>query len=91
MSNLVPIVIRLPQEDLERYKSIAFGSKVSFSGLVREALDESFPDVFGKTKGKKKKKLSFWDIGKIAVKGGPRDGSVNHDYYLNRLIEEQRG
>lgn len=90
MSNLTATIIRLPEEELVRYKKIASKSEVSFSTLVREALDESFPHTHKPSKSKKKE-LSFFDIGKIAVKGGPRDGSVNHDYYLNKQIEEARG
>ena len=27
-------------------------------------------------------KYSIWDLGKDPAKGGPRDGSVNHDKYF---------
>lgn len=81
MSNLTPTIVRLPKEDLERYKRVATKSGTSFSALVREALDESFPQIVA-PKQKKRKKMSFFDIGKIAVKAGVRDGSVNHDKYI---------
>lgn len=77
MSNLVPTVIRLPKEDLKKYKEIAAEEGVSFSELVRDSLG-----VVAPSSKKRKKKLGFWDIGKIAVKGGPRDGSINHDKYI---------
>lgn len=86
MSNLVPTIIRLPREDLKKYKAIAADEGVSFSELVRDSLAIVGPPV-----KRSKKRLSFFDIGKIAVKGGPKDGARNHDYYLNKLVEEQRG
>ena len=82
MSDYVVTNIRLPKEDLITYRQIALSSGKSFSELVREVLAR-FVHPAEVTVGRVKKKYpSFWEIDKIAVSGGPKDGSVKHDQYI---------
>ncbi|MEK7521589.1 MAG: hypothetical protein AAB599_02185 [Patescibacteria group bacterium] len=78
MSGLIPTIVRLPKSDLKRYKAIAAEEGMSFSELVRDALGTAIAP----SAGKGKKKVSFFDITKIAVKGGVRDGAMDHDKYI---------
>jgi len=81
MSKFVTTNIRLPKEDLIAYRQIAVASGKSFSQLVREVLAKfSHPVEISKTSSKKYP--SFWEIKKIAVSGGPKDGSTKHDKYI---------
>jgi hypothetical protein len=81
MSKFVATNIRLPKEDLVFYRQVALASGKSFSELVREALAKNMHPV-ELPKKKNKKYPSFWEIEKIAVSGGPKDGSTKHDRYL---------
>jgi len=81
MSNYIVTNIRLPKEDLVHYRQIALASGRSFSELVRELLARNlYPVEVPKTK--KKKYPRFREIEKVAVSGGPRDGSTKHDRYI---------
>lgn len=86
MANLTPTIIRLPEEDLAKYKTLAAMENLSFSALVREALQTLFPTVSKKGS----KKFNFWDIGRLAVNSKIKDASLKHDYYLNRLHKEKK-
>lgn len=81
MNNCTVTNIRLPKEDLVHYRQIALASGKSFSELVRELLAQSLhPVVMPMTR--KKKYPCFREIEKIAVSGGPKDGSTKHDRYI---------
>lgn len=74
--------IRLPKEDLIAYRQIALSSGKSFSELVREVLAKFVHPVEVVARKAKKKYPSFWEIEKVAVSGGPKDGSIKHDQYI---------
>lgn len=82
MSDYVTTNIRLPKEDLISYRELALSMGKSFSALVRELLAKYTHPASVLPITKRKKQFSFWEIDKIAVKGGPKDGSVNHDKYI---------
>lgn len=83
MNNYVTTNIRLPKDDLMNYREIALSMGKSFSEFVREVLAKfAHPVTIAETK---KKYPSFWEIDKIAVKGGPKDGALNHDKYIYGL------
>lgn len=74
---MIATVIRLPEEEHAFYKEFAFKNGFSLASFFRSAAK-----LFVKPKVKKGK-FSIFDLGtKITVKGGPRDGSINHDKYL---------
>lgn len=82
MADYVTTNIRLPKEDLVNYRQIALSLGKSFSEFVREILAQ-FVHPVEVTIGKTKKKYpSFWEIEKVAVSGGPKDGSTKHDRYI---------
>jgi len=75
-------IIRIPDEEIRRYKEIARERGDSLAEFFRKAArkEAKIP--------KKKSKYSFWDIGtKIVSNVGPRDGSINHDKYLYEFEE----
>jgi len=80
MNKFVTTNIRLPKEDLIAYRQMAIASGKSFSQLVREILAQfNHPVEISKTA---KKYPDFWEIEKVAVSGGPKDGSTKHDKYI---------
>lgn len=81
MNNYTVTNVRLPKEDLIYYRQIALASGKSFSELVRELLAQSLHPVAMPKIGKKKYP-NFREIEKIAVSGGPKDGSIKHDRYI---------
>lgn len=82
MTDYIITNIRLPREDLMAYRQVALSMGKSFSELVREVLAK-FVHPAEVTAGKAGKKYpSFWEIEKVAVRGGPKDGSANHDRYI---------
>jgi len=81
MSKFVTTNIRLPKEDLIAYRQMAIASGKSFSQLVREILAQ-FSHPVEISKMASKKYPDFWEIKKIAVSGGPKDGSLKHDKYI---------
>ena len=80
MNELVVTNIRLPKQELINYREVALSMGVSFSELVRNVLARfTHPVAIVKPT---KTTISFWDINKVAVKGGIRNASVNHDKYI---------
>lgn len=80
---MIPLLIRLPDEDYRLYKELARERGISMAEYFRV---KAKPDVV-----KKKKKFpqySILDLGtKVVATGGPRDGSVNHDKYYYEFKE----
>lgn len=81
MGKYVITNIRLEKEDLLHYRQVALSMGKSFSELVREMLAQYMHPIEISEKIKKKYP-SFWEIKKVAVSGGPKDGSTKHDRYV---------
>lgn len=81
MNKFVTTNIRLPKEDLISYRQIALASGKSFSQLVREILAK-FAHPVDIPMANLKKYPSFWEVEKMAVLGGPKKGSSEHDKYI---------
>jgi len=81
MNKFVTTNIRLPKEDLIAYRQMAIASGKSFSQLVREVLAQ-FNHPVEISQNASKKYPDFWEIEKVAVSGGPKDGSTKHDKYI---------
>ena len=80
MSELVVTNIRLPKQELINYREVALSMGISFSELVRNVLARfTHPVTITKPT---KANVSFWEVDKIAVKGGVKNASVNHDKYI---------
>lgn len=72
--------IRLPKQELINYRELALSMGISFSELVRKVLARfSYPPAITKVS---KTKVSFWEIEKVAVKGGSKTASIDHDKYI---------
>lgn len=83
---MVSTLIRIPDDEYELYKELARNRGESLAEYFRKAARKAA----GLTK-KSKKKYSIWDLGtKIVFKGGPKDGSVNHDKYYYEFEEKKR-
>lgn len=79
-------LIRIPDDEYELYKEIARNRGESLAEYFRKAARKAA----GLAK-KSKKKYSIWDLGtKIVFKGGPKDGSFNHDKYYYDSEEKKR-
>ncbi len=81
---MVATIIRLPEEEHELYKEYAYKNGMSLNEFFRFSARE--------IAGKKaiKSKHSFFDIGtKVVFKGGPKDGSINHDKYLYEFEDKK--
>lgn len=82
---MVATIIRLPEEEHELYKEYAYRNGISVSEFFRLAARKVV------TVKPKKSKHSFFDLGtKLVFKGGPRDGSVNHDKYIHEFEDKKR-
>lgn len=80
MSELVVTNIRLPKQELINYREVALSMGISFSELVRNVLARfTHPVAIAKPT---KTNFSFWEVDKIAVKGGIKNASTNHDKYI---------
>ena len=83
---MITTLIRLPEEEYKLYKEL--------SRERGESLAEYFRKAARKDAGISKKtvkKYSVWDLGtKIVFKGGPKDGSVNHDKYYYEFEDKKR-
>ena len=80
---LVATNIRIPEDDLLAYRQYALEQGKSFSQLVRDSLAGLISRVGSfKIASNKKKKISFWDIEKYAVKGGDPKASQNIDKHV---------
>ena len=80
---MITTVIRIPKEEYELYKEIAREKGISLAEFLRKSARKE-----AKIKTKRSKKYSIFDLGtKVVAKGGPRDGSVNHDKYLYEFEE----
>lgn len=79
MNGLTPTIIRLPKDDLERYKRVAAKEGVSLSELVRSSLKL----VAAPTK-KSKKRDPIFDVSKYDKfsTGKKNRDSVEHDKIL---------
>ena len=78
-------IVRLPNEEYDLYKEIAREKGESVAEFFRKAARRA--------SGIKKptKKYSIWDLRtKIVFKGGPKDGSINHDKYYYEFEEKKR-
>lgn len=83
---LVTTNVRIPKEELLTYREYALSEGKSFSQLVREILAQAVIPAPVKTRGvAKKKKRSFWDIDKYAVKSGDPKASQKIDQYVYNL------
>ncbi|MFH1565601.1 MAG: hypothetical protein ABIB98_00160 [bacterium] len=72
--------VRLPKQELVNYRELALSMGISFSELVRRVLARfAYPVTVSKPT---KTKVSFWEMEKIAIKGGVKNASVNHDKYI---------
>ena len=81
---MIATILRLPEEEHAFYKDYAYKNGMS----LNEFLSMAAKTVSGLVT--KKKKYSFFDIGtKYSFKGGPRDGSVNHDKYYYEFEESK--
>jgi len=70
--------ISLPESTYEELKSLAQEESKSIAAKIREVLGQRL-----KTDKPKKKKRHFLELlSELKFKGGPKDGSVNHDKYL---------
>ncbi|MBI2268668.1 MAG: hypothetical protein HYU80_04515 [Candidatus Blackburnbacteria bacterium] len=78
MSSLVPTVIRLPKEEMEKYKSLAKAEGLSFSAYIYDSLIERTMYPSKKTS----KKFLFDPREFKKYKSGDRDGAINHDKYI---------
>lgn len=82
---MVTTVIRIPEDEYALYKELARERGVSLAEYFRAAARKAA----GK-KEKKSKKYSIFDLGtKVVYRGGPRDGSVNHDKYYYEYEEQK--
>ena len=77
MSRLTSTIIRLPAEDLKKYRMIALNEGKSFSAFTREILEKAISPVT--LKFSLKKKRSLWDVEKYAVKAGDKKAAKEHD------------
>lgn len=83
---LVTTNVRIPREELLTYREYALSEGKSFSQLVREILAQAVMPAYVKTSAAaKKKKRSFWDIDKYAVKSGDPKASQKIDQYVYNL------
>lgn len=72
--------IRLPKQELINYREVALSMGISFSELVRNVLARfTHPVAITKTT---KTSVSFWEVDRIAIKGGIKNASINHDKYI---------
>lgn len=83
-NKLVTTNVRIPKDELLTYREYALNKGKSFSQLVREVLAKAIHPV-APVIDKRKKKRSFWDIGKYAIKGGDPKASQNIDKYVYNL------
>jgi hypothetical protein len=84
--SLITTNIRIPEEELLTYREYALSEGKSFSQLVREILAQAIIPAPVKIKSvSKKKKRSFWDIDKYAVKSGDPKTSQKIDQYVYNL------
>ncbi len=78
--------IYLPEELHGVVKNVAQANGISMAEFVRQSLEESTRKQAKQFSGQPKKKLNKTALAFLSlagvVKGGPRDGGVNHDYYL---------
>jgi hypothetical protein len=84
---MVATLIRIPEEEHEFYKEYAAKSGISLSEFFRLAAREVV------TIKPKKKEYSFFDLGTKVVfrgKGGPTDGSINHDRDIYEFEDKKR-
>jgi hypothetical protein len=82
---MVATLIRLPENEYTLYKELARERGVSLAEYFRTAARKAA----GK-KGKTPQKYSIFDLGtKVVYRGGPRDGSVNHDKYYYEYEERK--
>lgn len=81
---MTPILIRVPDDKYELYKELAREEGLSLAGFFRDAADKKI------VANRPKKKYSIFDLGTTVIfKGGPKDGSVNHDKYLYEFEERK--
>lgn len=81
--SLITTNVRIPKEELLTYREYALSEGKSFSQLVREILAQAVMPAYAKTKVvTKKKKRSFWDIGKYAISIGDKKASQTADKYI---------
>lgn len=81
---MVATIIRLPEEEHDLYKKYAYKNGISLAEFFRLAAREV---ASGKTT---KSKHSFFDLGtKLVFRGGPKDGSINHDKYLYEFEDKK--
>lgn len=79
-------LIRIPDDEYELYKELARARGESLAEYFRKAARKAA----GLAK-KPKKKYSIWDLGtKVVFKGGPKDGSINHDKYYYEFEDKKR-
>jgi len=82
---LITTNVRIPKEELLTYREYALSEGKSFSQLVRDILAQAVMPVSVKTKNAGKKKRSFWDIGKYAIRSGDPKASQKIDQYVYNL------
>lgn len=83
MTHLVPTVIRLPEDDLKRYKAVAEEEGISFAKLVRESLRKVTAIPVHAAPGQKKKFL-FNPEPYRKWSSGSKHGARDHDKYIYR-------
>lgn len=82
---MVTTVIRIPENEYALYKELARERGVSLAEYFRTAARKD-----AKIEKKRRSRYSFWDLGtKFTIRGGPKDGSVNHDRYLYEFEESK--
>jgi len=84
---MVATLIRIPEEEHEFYKEYAYKNGISLSEFFRLAAREVV------TIKPKKKEYSIFDLGTKVIfrgRGGPRDGSINHDKYYYEFEDKKR-
>ncbi len=80
---MIPTLIRLPEEEYLLYKELARERGESLAEFFRMAARKDRTVV-----KRKSPKYSFWNIGTTVIaKGGPKDGSVNHDKFYYEFEE----
>lgn len=83
---MVTTVIRIPEEEYLFYKELARERGESLAEYFRKAARKE-----ARIDKKKSKTYSIWNLGtKVVFKGGPKDGSINHDKYYYEFEDKKR-
>jgi len=72
--------ICLPEETYQALKTIASLEQTTIASKLRQFAQEGVTKAI--TKPRKGKKHYLELLAKLKFKGGPKDGSINHDKYL---------